>query len=146
MMETVGHFLIEVVGLLKKGGLWWGVAISLGAAVLSFAVAVAIVVSWAPDRFNRAGPAQRGQRRSLPIRVLGLVAKNLAGVILVLLGLIMAIPGVPGQGLLTALIGITLLHLPGKLRVERRLLRIAPLSRGINRLRARWGRPPLEID
>ena len=62
-----------------------------------------------------------------PIRVLGLVAKNLAGVLLVLLGLIMAIPGVPGQGLLTAVIGITLLNLPGKLKVERRLLRIAAL-------------------
>jgi H+/Cl- antiporter ClcA len=146
MMETAGHFLVEVVGLLKKGGLWWGVAISLGAAVLSFAVAVAIVVSWAPDRFSRAGPAQRGQRRPLPIRVLGLLAKNLAGVVLVLLGLIMAIPGVPGQGLLTAVIGITLLNFPGKLRLERRFLRLRALRRGINRLRARWNRPPLEID
>jgi ABC-type amino acid transport system permease subunit len=145
-METAGHFFMEVARLLKRGGIWWGVVISLSAAVLSFAVAVAIVVSWAPDRFNRAGPAQVGQERPILIRVLGLVAKNLAGVVLVLLGLIMAIPGVPGQGLLTAVIGITLLNFPGKLRLERRCLQIAALRRGINRLRARWGRPPLEMD
>ena len=145
-METAKHLIIALIGLLKRGGIWWGIAISLAAAVLSFAVAVAIVVGWAPDRFNAAGPAQHGPRRSLPIRVLGLVAKNLAGVVLVLLGLIMAIPGVPGQGLLTAVIGITLLNLPGKLKVERRLLRMAALRRGLNRLRARWHRPPLEID
>jgi H+/Cl- antiporter ClcA len=145
-METAEDILIRVVRLLKRGGLWWGIAISLGAAVLSFVVAVAIVVSWAPDRFNRAGPAQVGQRRSVPIRALGLVGKNLAGVVLVLLGLIMAIPGVPGQGLLTAVIGITLLNFPGKLRLERRLLRVEALRRGINRLRARFDRSPLEID
>lgn len=145
-METAEHLLVGLIRLLKRGGIWWGIAISLGAAVLSFVVAVAIVVSWPPDRFNRSGPAQVGQRRALPIRVLGLVAKNLAGVVLVLLGLIMAIPGVPGQGLLTAVIGITLLNLPGKLRVERRLLRIVALRRGINRLRARFHRPPLEVD
>jgi hypothetical protein len=80
------------------------------------------------------------------VRVLGLVAKNLGGLVLVLLGLIMAIPGVPGQGLLTAVIGITLLNFPGKLRLERRLLRMAALLRAINRLRGRFGRPALDID
>jgi hypothetical protein len=145
-MDTAENLLMGLIRLLKRGGIWWGVVISLSAAVLSFAVAVAIVVSWPPDRFNRGGPAQVGIRRALPIRVLGLLAKNLAGVVLVLLGLIMAIPGVPGQGLLTAVIGITLLNLPGKLRLERRLLRIAALRRGINRLRARFTRPPLEVD
>src|SRR5665213_2472730 len=115
-MEIAKHLIIALIGLLKRGGIWWGVAISLSAAVLSFAVAVAIVVGWAPDRFSAAGPVQRGPRRSL------------------------AIPGVPGQGLLTAVIGITLLNLPGKLKVERRLLRMAAMRRGLNRLRARWHR------
>jgi hypothetical protein len=80
------------------------------------------------------------------IRALALVGKNLAGVVLVLLGLIMALPGVPGQGLLTALIGLTLLSFPGKRRVERRFVRIPALLRAINRLRARFARPPLELD
>ena len=65
---------------------------------------------------------------------------------LVLLGLIMAIPGVPGQGLLTALIGLTLLSFPGKRRLERRFVRMPALLRAINRLRARFARPPLELD
>ena len=65
---------------------------------------------------------------------------------LVVLGLIMALPGVPGQGLLTALIGLTLLSFPGKRRLERRFVRIPALLRAINRLRARFARPPLELD
>ena len=65
---------------------------------------------------------------------------------LVLLGLIMALPGVPGQGLLTALIGLTLLSFPGKRKLERRFVKIPALLRAINRLRARFARPPLELD
>src|SRR5450432_136968 len=99
MLGTVGHLFTGVARLLQRGGIGWGIAISLAAAALSFVAAVAIVVGWAPDRFKRAGPAQVGRRRSVPVRVLGLVAKNLGGLVLVLLGLIMAIPGVPGQGL-----------------------------------------------
>jgi hypothetical protein len=66
--------------------------------------------------------------------------------VLVVLGLIMAVPGVPGQGLLTVLIGLTLLSFPGKRRLERRFVRMPALLRGINRLRGRFRRPPLEID
>jgi hypothetical protein len=49
----------------------------------------------------------------------------------------------PGQGVLTILAGLLLMDVPGKRRIERRLLaRPGVLSR-VNWLRARFGRPPL---
>jgi hypothetical protein len=146
LMETAKHLFDLVVHFLKKGGLWWGLAISVGAAVVTLALATVIVVGWPADRFKGEGPTAAGPRRHIVVHVLGAVAKNLAGAVLVLLGLIMAVPGVPGQGLLTALIGVTLLSFPGKRRIERRFVRIPALLGAINRLRARFARPPLEID
>ena len=52
------------------------------------------------------------------LRVLALVAKNVAGAVLILLGLVMALPGIPGQGLLTMIIGVTLLDFPGQARAS----------------------------
>jgi uncharacterized membrane protein YesL len=145
-METGTHFYDPVVRLLKHGGLWWSVGISVGLAVLSLALATVVVVGWPADRFKGEGPTQHGKDAHVVVRTLGFLARNLAGAVLVILGAIMAIPGVPGQGLLTMLIGLTLLSFPGKRRLERRLLRVPAVLHGINRLRARFSRPPLELD
>ncbi len=146
MPEHVHHLLTSTIALLKRGGLWWGLALSLGAAVLSFVVVVAIVVSWPADRFKGEHDTRPRVKRHIVIHVLLLIAKNISGGLLVILGLIMSVPGVPGQGLLTALIGLSLLNFPGKRRLERRFIRIHAVFRNVNRLRARFHRPALEID
>ena len=66
------------------------------------------------------------------IRWSGLILKNLAGWILVLLGGILILPGVPGQGVLTILFGLVLVDFPGKRKVERRLLAHPRLRMRIN--------------
>jgi hypothetical protein len=62
------------------------------------------------------------------------------------LGVIMSWPGVPGQGFLVILIGLTLADFPGKRRMELWLLRQPSLLRAINSLRARFHKPALELD
>lgn len=131
---------------LKGGGLWWSVGISVGLAVLSLAVAIGVVVGWPADRFNGEGPTHHGRDAHVVVRVLGALGRNLAGAVLLIVGAIMTLPGIPGQGLLTMLIGLTLLSFPGKRRLERRILRVPAVLRAINRLRARFSRPPLELD
>ena len=42
-----------------------------------------------------------------------MIGKNMAGVLLVVLGILLSLPGVPGQGILTILLGIMLLDFPG---------------------------------
>ena len=81
----------------------------------------------------------------VPEHPLATVAKNVAGVVLVLLGLLMALPGIPGQGILTMIVGITLIDFPGKRGLERRMIGRPRILRSINRLRARFHRAPLDL-
>jgi hypothetical protein len=69
------------------------------------------------------------------------VAKNLFGWLLVLAGLLMLV--LPGQGLLTILVGVLLSDFPGKFRVERWLACRQGVLRAINWLRRRSGSEPL---
>ncbi len=73
------------------------------------------------------------------------VLQRLAGVLLILLGAVLAIPGVPGQGLLLVLIGLMLLDIPVLRRVELRILRVPVVLRAVNRLREHAQQPPLEL-
>ena len=130
--------------LLASGGLWWGLGISAALAVGSLALATAVVVAWPADRFG-SGDGKPSTAHPI-LRVLGVAAKNLAGLVLLVLGLVMALPGIPGQGVLTMIIGLTLVDLPGKRRIERRILRHPRVLHAMNRLRARFHRPPLEVD
>jgi hypothetical protein len=72
------------------------------------------------------------------------IAKNVLGVVFVLAGLAMLV--LPGQGLLTILIGLLLLDFPGKRRIERLLVRRPSILGLLNRMRERRGRPPLIVD
>lgn len=128
---------------LQRGGLWWGIGVSVVLAVVSFALATAVVLAWPPDHFRR----ERLDRtdRHVVLRALLIVGKNILGLVVFLLGLVMALPGIPGQGFLTMVIGITLLDFPGKRELERRLIAHPRILRSINRLRRRFNRPPLEI-
>ena len=109
-------------------------------------LAVAVVLSWPPHRFAEHGPHDDEPQRPLLLRWAITVGKNLLGVVLVLVGAIMALPGVPGQGLLTMIIGITILDFPGKRRLELRLLRKPRVLHALNRLRTRFRRQPLVLD
>ncbi len=74
------------------------------------------------------------------------VAKNLFGVFLVLLGIVLSLPGVPGQGILTILLGLIMLDIPGKRPLEARIIKRPAVRDAINKLRARYNKPPLELD
>jgi hypothetical protein len=76
----------------------------------------------------------------------GLILKNLLGAALVLFGVVMSLPGVPGQGVLTILMGVMLLDFPGKRQLELKLVSRPKVLRAINRIRHRFKRPPLQLD
>jgi hypothetical protein len=66
--------------------------------------------------------------------------------VLVALGVVLSLPGVPGQGLLTILLGIMLLDFPGRHHLEQKLLSKPSIVNTINGLRGRFGKPPLELN
>ena len=51
----------------------------------------------------------------------------------------------PGQGLLTIVVGILLLEFPGKRVLETKLIRRPRIHHAIDALRRRFGHPPLEV-
>jgi hypothetical protein len=66
--------------------------------------------------------------------------------VLVILGVIMAVPGVPGPGVLAILLGIMLLDFPGKRRLEAFIVGRPQVYGAVNALRARFDKPPLMLD
>ncbi|MSR52686.1 MAG: hypothetical protein EXS09_05285 [Gemmataceae bacterium] len=110
-------------------------------------VSVGIVVVRLPRNYFAGdhSPPMWADRHALvrwPLRIL----KNLLGVLLVAIGIVMSLPGVPGQGILTVLIGAMLLDFPGKRSFEKWLLRRRGVLNAINKLRSRYSKPPLELD
>ncbi|MCK5736017.1 MAG: hypothetical protein KAH21_06035 [Spirochaetaceae bacterium] len=70
--------------------------------------------------------------------------KNLLGIVFILAGIAMLF--LPGQGILSILIGISLTSFPGKYRLERRLVLMPKVLRSINWLRGKSGVPPLVLE
>ena len=62
------------------------------------------------------------------------------------LGIVLSLPGVPGQGILTILLGIMLLDFPGRRKLEHKLVSRPQVLKTINKLRHRFGKPPLVLD
>lgn len=127
----------------------WEIGLAIAASLSSIAVSMVVtgfvIVRLPPDYFvreHRPLPLE-GHRRW--VRIAARVGMNLGGLILIALGVVMSLPGVPGQGILTILLGVMLVDLPYKRRLEGALVRRELLHKGINKLRARYGRPPIEI-
>ncbi|HVZ73617.1 MAG TPA: hypothetical protein VHJ20_14660 [Polyangia bacterium] len=146
MRDWAHRVIARIVDVAARGGLWWGLGASVVLGVVTLAIAGAVVVSWPPDHFRAEGREPLWADRHPAVRVAGLVFKNLAGVVLLVLGFVMALPGVPGQGVLTMIVGLTLVDVPGKAALERRLIRRPIVLRTLNRLRARFRREPLALD
>ena len=129
---------------------WQYAAVATGLSLALFAAStavVAIALIRLPPRYFHSSYRYGFMKDYHPLlRWSGIVMKNMFGVVLVLLGIIMALPGVPGQGLLTIFVGILLLDFPGKRIMERRILRQQIILRSINRLRRKFSKPPLILD
>jgi len=118
----------------------------LALAVVTSALGVVIVV-WLPaGHFSRLPYPDAGWRRHRVLRWTVLVSKNLLGVLVLPFGILMALPLVPGPGLVFILIGLSLLDFPGKRSLERRLLALPVVLRFLNEVRQRFRRPPLILD
>jgi len=132
-------------------GLTWGkVFLGLGLSVLMFLVSTAIVtfilVKLPVNYFHSSHDRAFLVERHPVLRAVGIFAKNLLGLILVGGGVIMSLPGVPGPGVLTILLGIMLLDFPGKRALETRIVSRPRVNGAVNSLRARFGKPPLLLD
>ncbi|MBM4063213.1 MAG: hypothetical protein FJ265_19270 [Planctomycetes bacterium] len=124
------------------GLIGWLFVGSLASLVLVALLLPVIVVRLDPDYFltSRREHARRGG----PVYWGLLLGKNLLGFLFLFAGFLMLF--LPGQGLLTILIGLLLADFPGKRTLERRLVARPAILAFLNRMRARRGRSPLLLD
>jgi hypothetical protein len=77
------------------------------------------------------------------LRVLGHLVKNAVGAVFLFAGFLMLF--LPGQGILTMLIGVSMLDFPGKRKVEARMIGQPTVLSVINGMRQKFGKPPLVL-
>lgn len=107
-------------------------------------IAIPMIVVRIPEDYFR------GRRRRHPswwerhqaLRLAGLIVKNVVGSLFIVTGIAMLV--LPGQGIITIVVGLTLIDFPGKFRLERWLARRRLLMQAMNWMRSRAGRPPLQ--
>lgn len=129
---------------LHETTLWLIGTLSILAFVGTLIVIPILVIHIPVDYFNRGTQIRGLSRRNYSlIRLLGLVIKNLFGIIFVLAGIAMLV--LPGQGFITLLIGIMLLDFPRKFALERRIVQQRTVLRAINWMRAKAHKPALQV-
>ena len=123
--------------------------ITVGSVVMFIAtlVVVPMIIARLPaDHFQRH---MREDHKPPPERYAGplliwLIFKNVLGVMFLIAGIAMLV--LPGQGVLTMLIGMSLLNFPGKYGMERALVRRRRVLRSLNWIRRRFHREPFVIE
>lgn len=129
---------------------WTQIGMGFGLFLFSFAVSLAaIVLVMVKIPANYFSPHY--EQAFLPnthwtVKWGAVILKNVLGVILIALGIVLSLPGVPGQGLLTILLGLIMLDIPGKRPLEARIIQRPTIQSAINKLRARFNKPPLVLD
>ena len=128
-----------------RGFLLWA-GIFVGTFFINLAIVSFILLKIPANHFSKSREMKFWSGPRPLLHAAGVVGKNIGGLLLVALGIVLSLPGVPGQGLLTVLLGVMLLDFPGRRRLEQKLLSRPSIVNAINRLRARFHKPPLELN
>jgi putative transmembrane protein PGPGW len=137
-------------GLLATVQQWIPVEVLLGLAVagvicfIGSLIAIPLILVRLPaDYFDTRTPRHWMKNHHPVLRLLGLVIKNVVGVVFLLAGFAMLF--LPGQGLLTMLIGVSLVDFPKKRELEAKMVGQPTLLGVINAMRKKFGKPPLTL-
>ena len=107
-------------------------------------IAIPFILAKLPeDYFDLRVPRQWMKDSHPALRMIGKVVKNVVGLFFFLAGVSMLV--LPGQGVLTMLIGLSLLDFPGRRRIEARIVGHPKVFSVVNNLRARMGKPPFVL-
>lgn len=113
--------------------------VEIVAVVVSVAMFVGTILAipWLVSRMSEDHFVKPPPQHSLPVKI----GRNIAGGFLIAAGVAMLV--LPGQGILTILIGLSVLDVPMKYRVLRSLLRRRRVRAALQAIRRRAGKPPL---
>ena len=129
--------------------LTWGriafgsIAILLSAA-LSYAAIIFVMIKLPADYFSPHYSPASAKNQAFLVRWGAVVLKNFIGLLLILAGIAMIFG--PGPGLLTILLGLIMMDIPGKRPLEANIIKRPAVLSAVNNLRARYSKPPLITD
>jgi Putative transmembrane protein (PGPGW) len=107
-------------------------------------VAIPYILVWIPaDYFDVRVPRHWMQNHHPILRMMGHIVKNAIGAIFLFAGFLMLF--LPGQGILTMLIGVSMLDFPGKRKIEAKMIGQRTLLGVINGMREKFRKPPLVL-
>ncbi len=118
--------------------------ISVSSFVLSI-VGCTVLITYLPSDYFTS-TYQRRHIKNPIVRFFVSLLKNIVGFLIVIVGALMSVPGVPGQGLLTILVGLIISDFPGKRRLVNRIIRIRAVYSAANKIRICFKRQPLALD
>jgi hypothetical protein len=119
----------------------WLTALSMVFFVGTLIAIPFILVRLPADYFDVRVPRPWMEDHHPVLRLLGHIVKNAVGAIFLFAGFLMLF--LPGQGVLTMLIGISMLDFPGKRKVEAKLIGQPTVLSVINGMRQKFNKPPL---
>lgn len=113
--------------------------------IVSIAIIPWVVIKIPDDYFHEHYRVRVSKSSGHPL-IAQLLAclKNLIGFIFVIFGILMLI--LPGQGILTILIGLFLMNFPGKYQFERKIVSLPRVLKSLNWIRAKANKPPLMVE
>ena len=122
----------------------YGLALASVIGFIGSLIAIPLILVRLPaDYFDTRTPRHWMKDHHPVLRLLGVVVKNVVGVGFVLAGFAMLF--LPGQGLLTILIGVSLMDFPKKRALEAKMVGQPTLLGVINAMRHKFGKPPLTM-
>jgi hypothetical protein len=120
---------------------WLGL-ISLLTFVGSLMIIPWIIARLPANYFITTGHSKRLFKNTY-LRRIWLVVRNMPGLLLLLAGIAMLI--LPGQGIITMVIGISFMNFPQKIRLRNNLVRRPRVIRVLNWIRRRNHKPPFDL-
>jgi archaellum biogenesis protein FlaJ (TadC family) len=122
--------------------MWWLLAASVFAFFSTLLLVPLILIRLPSDYFSHRRRRETRARFRHPIALAFFaVLKNVLALLFVLAGIAMLV--LPGQGVLTIVVGLMLLDFPGKYHVERWAVGHRSVLQAINWIRTRAHKPPL---
>ena len=121
----------------------WLTALSMGFFVGTLIAIPFILVRLPADYFDIRVPRTWMEDHHPVLRLFGHIVKNVVGAIFLFAGFLMLF--LPGQGVLTMLIGISMLDFPGKRKIEATLIGQPTVLSVINGMRQKFNKPPLRL-
>lgn len=143
-LTTFREWLAQFWESLTWGRIALGAVFIILSAAVSYAAVILVMVKLPADYFSPHYTSNLLKDKPFLIRWSAVIFKNFIGLLLVIAGIAMTVG--PGPGLLTILLGVIMMDIPGKRPLEAGIIKRPAVLSAVNSLRAKYKRPPLIMD